>query len=136
MFAFVVGTGLVYGATWVARKVPSLLGALVPVLYVREKQRADRLQEIATEMDLQLKRRLSPYYDENTEFSLVQLNNVPHRLRYLQDKKLLLTDEELFFLSKLIEAANKGEETPFDISKLVRATEERLLDPEVAKQFS
>lgn len=136
MFALIAGAGLVYGASWIGRKVPTVLSTVIPLLYIKERRKAEGKQKVIDEMDKQLQTLLSPHYDEDVELMLVELNDVPEPLRFLQGKRLVLTSEEMFFLEQVIEHVKAGGEAPFNLAKLGGVSEARLRDPEIAAQFA
>jgi hypothetical protein len=130
MVAGLMALGFMYAASWVVRQTPKVLSLSTGALLLKEKSENENLRRIAR-LGFDIVRNIEEMSIGNQTFHLIEFSDdYSHpRLQFLRGKKLILTDEEAFFLSKAIESVESGEAVvPVNFNRFIEISEARFND--------
>ena len=138
MVAGLMALGIVYGSSWVVRQTPKVMSLMTGALLWKAKSENDNLRRLAR-LGFDIVRDVEdPTFGRRT-FHLIRFpkKGLHRRLQFLRGKRLLLTSEEAFLLSKAIKAVKDGERVvPVNFSKFIEVSEARREDERFMEAFS
>jgi hypothetical protein len=140
MVAGLMALGIMYGTSLVVRQSPKVFGLMTGALLLKAKRENENLQRLAR-LGFDVVRDVQDADFGRRTFHVVRFprskKNLHRRLQFLRGKKLVLTSEEAFLLSKAIKAVEDGEAVvPVDFKKLIEISEARLNDEALRGAFS
>jgi len=137
MFALAGALGVVYGASWFLRQTPKLLTVTTGFLLVREQEKT-KFYERLGRLGFDIIRDRENLAKGEFEFRaiLFERGTLHRRLRFLEEKKLLLKEDEVFILDKAMKSIEDGETISGDeFRRLISISEARLADKEFMSSF-
>lgn len=137
MFALAGALGVVYGASWFLRQTPKLITVTTGFLLVRETEKTKYYERLGR-LGFDIIRDRENLSNGEFEFRAIHFEkgSLHRRLRFLEEKKLFLKEDEVFILDKAMKSVEAGETISGDeFKRLVSISEARLADEEFMKSF-